>query len=252
MTDGLTRDAFLGGRLQVWQPASGYRAGNDPVLLAAACTARSGDTVLELGAGVGVASLCLAHRVPGVRITAVERHAPYADLARRNAAENALPLDVVTADIAALPADLRQTAFDHVIANPPYFPAASGTRAQDAGRAGGRQEETPLGLWLRVAAARLRPKGWLTLIQSADRLPRCLGDLGGFGAISVLPLQPRPGRDATRVILRARKGARAPFRLHAPIRVHGGHAHGQDGDSYTPELLTILRKGGAISWPDGN
>ena len=252
MTEGLTRDGFLGGRLQVWQPAAGYRAGNDPVLLAAACTARAKDTVLELGAGVGVASLCLAHRVPGLRITAVERHAPYADLAMRNAEENALSLEVVTADIGALPADLRRSTFDHVIANPPYFPPASGTRAQDAGRAGGRQEETPLGLWFRIAAARLRPKGWLTVIQSADRLPHCLNALEGFGAIAVLPLQARPGRDANRIILRARKGARAAFRLHAPVAMHDGDRHVQDRESYTTEMMTIFRKGGPIAWPDGN
>ncbi len=33
--DDLTDDAFLGGRLQLWQPISGYRAATDPVLLAA-------------------------------------------------------------------------------------------------------------------------------------------------------------------------------------------------------------------------
>ncbi|HBU54373.1 MAG TPA: methyltransferase, partial [Sulfitobacter sp.] len=33
--DALTRDAFLGGKLHLWQPRKGYRAGVDPVLLAA-------------------------------------------------------------------------------------------------------------------------------------------------------------------------------------------------------------------------
>ena len=64
-------DGFLGGRVQAWQPAAGYRAGVDAVLLAAAVPARPGDTALELGAGAGVASLCLATRVPGLSVTAV-------------------------------------------------------------------------------------------------------------------------------------------------------------------------------------
>jgi tRNA1Val (adenine37-N6)-methyltransferase len=83
--EDLTRDAFLGGRLHVWQPARGYRAGTDPVFLAAACPARSGEHVLELGCGVGVASLCLAARVEGLALTGVERQVDYAALARRNA-----------------------------------------------------------------------------------------------------------------------------------------------------------------------
>jgi tRNA1(Val) A37 N6-methylase TrmN6 len=246
---GLTRDDFLGGRLTIWQHATGYRAGNDPVLLAAACPARPGDDVLELGAGVGVASLCLAARVTDLRLTAVERQPAYAELARRNAAEAGTPLDVVIADIAALPPELRQRSFDHVIANPPYFAAGAGTQARDPGRADGRQEETPLRTWLSVAAARLKPKGWLTLIQSAERLPECLAAMPGFGAISVRPLQAREGRAADRVLLRARKGARSPFRLLPPLVLHAGDRHLQDADSYTPEVTAILRDGAALSWP---
>ena len=53
----LTRDAFLGGRLYLWQPRTGYRAGVDPVLLAASVPARRGESVLDLGCGVGTAAL---------------------------------------------------------------------------------------------------------------------------------------------------------------------------------------------------
>ncbi|PJE33810.1 methyltransferase, partial [Pseudooceanicola lipolyticus] len=45
----LTRDSFIGGRVWLWQPRRGYRAGVDPVLLAAAVPARPGQRVLELG-----------------------------------------------------------------------------------------------------------------------------------------------------------------------------------------------------------
>jgi tRNA1Val (adenine37-N6)-methyltransferase len=57
-----TVDGFLGGKLQVEQPVSGYRAATDPVYLAAAVPAKAGQTVLDVGCGVGVASLCLGVR----------------------------------------------------------------------------------------------------------------------------------------------------------------------------------------------
>ena len=64
----LTRDAMLGGKVQIWQPREGYRAGTDPVLLAASVEARAGQSVLELGCGGGAALCCLGARVPGVRL----------------------------------------------------------------------------------------------------------------------------------------------------------------------------------------
>lgn len=241
-----TRDAFLGGRLVIEQPRAGYRAATDPVFLAAACPAKAGDSVLELGCGVGTAALCLAARVPGVVLTGVERQGDYAALARSNAAVAGVEMGVVEADLALLPADLRAQSFDHVLANPPFFAAGDGTAARDPGREAANREETPLPVWIATARARLRPKGWLTLIHLAERLPECLSALEGFGAVSVLPLQPRPGRDAGRVVIRARKGARAPFRLLAPLTIHEGTAHGRDAPDYSPIAEAVLRHGAAL------
>lgn len=240
---GLTRDAFLGGRVQAWQPAKGYRAGTDPVFLAAACPARPGETVLELGCGVGVASLCLGARVEGLHISGVERQPAYADLARRNG------LDVVEADLTALPPDLRARSFDHVMANPPYFAEGDGTPARDVGREGAFREDTPLSAWIDTARARLKPKGWLTLIQLAERLPECLTALSrGFGSVAVLPVQSRAGRSAGRVLIRARKGGKAPFRLLAPFLVHERPYHLSDGDDYTALAAAVLRDGASINF----
>lgn len=116
----LTCDGFLEGRLQVTQPKAGFRSGADAVMLAAACPAVSGQAVLELGCGAGVASLCLGWRVPGLRLAGLESQPAYADLARRNAAANGIAMQVLTGDVVRPPAELRAMAFDHVIANPPY------------------------------------------------------------------------------------------------------------------------------------
>lgn len=241
----LSCDSFLGGRLRIWQPKQGYRAAMDPVLLAAACPAQPGQSVLELGCGAGVAVLCLAARVPGVSVAGVEIQPDYAELARRNAAGNGVALEVTEADIAHLPAGLRTRSFDHVIANPPYYPAQAGTAARDAGRERALREETPLSLWFEVALRRLKSGGWLTMIQSADRLGDMLA-LKGAGSITILPVAPRTGREASRVILRARKGGRAPLRLLAPFILHAGDRHERDGESFTPAAQAVLRAGSGI------
>ncbi|MFD2740206.1 tRNA1(Val) (adenine(37)-N6)-methyltransferase [Sulfitobacter aestuarii] len=244
--DALTRDAFLGGRLHLWQPRSGYRAGVDPVLLAASVPAVAGQRVLELGCGVGAAILCLGARVPGLRLTGVERMPDHAALARRN---GGTALEVVTADLSALPLEVRQRQFDHVLANPPYFDRGASISSQHRARESAHGEQTPLAEWVRVAGKRLAPKGQMHFIHRAERLPDLLRALPpDLGSIEVLPLIPREGRPAERVILRARKNGRAAFRLLAGLVMHEGARHLHDGDSFVPAIRAVLREGAALTF----
>lgn len=244
--DDLTQDAFLCGKLHLWQPRKGYRAATDPVLLAAACPAQPGQSVLDLGCGVGAAALCLAARVPDLRLAGLELQPAYAALARRNAVENAIAFEVHEGNLADMPRPLRVD-FDHVIANPPYYPRG-GTPSPNAGRATALQIDTPLSAWVEAATRRLAPGGWLTLICGADGLPEVLAAMGSkLGSASVLPLTPREGRPALRILLRARKTGRAAFRLLAPFVIHHGPAHDGDRESYTPRANAVLRGGDALA-----
>lgn len=244
------RDGFLNGRLQLWQPRRGYRAGADAVMLGAACPARPGQAVLELGCGAGVASLCLAARVAGLRLTGLELQEDYTALARRNGAETGADFTVWTGDLAAPPAPLRAQSFDQVLMNPPYF--GPGTPAPDPGRATARHEATPLALWLETGLRRLTPGGGLTLIQRIERLPEALAGLQGrAGGIAILPIAARNGRAADRFLLHAIKGARRPLRLLPPFVLHAAPAHLGDGaEDSSPAARAVLRDGAAISFAD--
>lgn len=238
----LTEDRILGGRVVLWQPRRGYRAGIDPVLLAAATPAAPGQSVLELGAGAGAAFLCLAARVPDLSIMAIELQEEYAALARHNAHSNDCAARVFAADLRDLPQEVRQQRFDHVIANPPYYERNLGSPSADRGRDMAFAGDTPLHDWIEAASRRLAPKGWLTLIQKATRLPEMLDALNGkLGSIRVLPLCGRNGRPADRVLLWARKEGRAPFQLEAPLVLHEGETHLRDEEDYSPLVRGIVR-----------
>jgi len=246
-----TFDAFLGGRLTLQQPTKGYRAGVDPVLLAAAVRARVGQSVLELGCGTGAALLCLATRVSGLGLHAVEVQPHYADICRANAVANHIDAMIWTADLRDLPADLRALTFDHVIVNPPYFERASGNSSPLPDRDIAFAGDTATVDWIDTATRRLKPKGTLTLIQKADRLPDLLRAIDDrLGAIHVYPITGRAGRPADRIVLRARKGGRAPFKLHAAIALHDGPSHVSDGEDYRPEIAEILREGSQFCLAD--
>lgn len=247
----VSRDRFLGGKLTLTQPLAGYRAGVDPVLLAASVPARAGQRVLDLGCGAGAAALCLGARVAGLHLTGLELQPHYAALARLNAAQNDLPFEVVEGDIAAIPATLKARQFDHVILNPPYYDRTRGSAAPDPARetalGGGA---VPLATWIDAAAKRLAPKGHLSVIQRVERLPELVSAVSAhLGSVQILPLWPRPGRDSQLILLRARKSGRAGFRLHSGILMHEAPHHTSDQESYSETIRKVLRDGAELPFP---
>ncbi|WP_375305296.1 methyltransferase [Bradyrhizobium sp. A11] len=216
----ITEDAFLGGRLRLRQKRSGHRAGHDAILLAAATEARSGDRVVDFGAGVGTAGLALASRVPGVALSLVEIDPELAGLARGNAAANAIAAETIVLDVTSgaeafaangLPPD----SVDVVLMNPPFNDPARHRGSPDQARhiAHVATEET-LHAWVHAARRILRSNGVLTLIWRADGIADVLAALSrGFGSLAILPVHGEAGRPAIRVLVRAVKGGRAPTRL---------------------------------------
>jgi FkbM family methyltransferase len=242
----ITDDAFLGGALNILQPREGYRAGIDAVLLAAAAPVKAGrrERVLDVGAGVGVVGLAVAHRAPRASVTLVEREPALARLARDNAERNGLAtrVRVLEADVSRRLEQLEQLAteaesFDHVLANPPYNPQGAGTVSVEALKAAANvMPDGNLARWARFMTAMARPGGTATMIHRADAVGEVLQAFAGrFGGLVVFPLFPREGASASRVLVQGRKGSSAPVELRPGLVLHG------PGNGFRPEVEAILR-----------
>lgn len=244
-----TEDALLGGRVLLRQPAEGFRAATDAVLLAAACPASADEAVLDMGCGAGAALLCLGARVPRLRLHGLEIQQSYLLLAEANAARNGMAVALHLGDVAAPPAAVRAMSFDQVMMNPPFFAqSAPPSPAPDRDMAR-REGALDVGGWIDAGLRRLRQGGRLTVIHRAERLPDILRALGGrAGDVAVLPLTGRAGRPAGRVIVSARKDSRGPFRLCAPLALHAGARHVRDGDDFSEAAVAVLRDGAPLSF----
>jgi tRNA1(Val) A37 N6-methylase TrmN6 len=219
-----TEDGFLGGQLCLRQPKSGHRAGHDAVLLAAATPARSGERVADFGAGVGAAGLSVARRVPGIQLVLVEIDQGLADLARGNAAANAIAaeiivLDVTSAAAAFAGAGLPPDSVDVVLMNPPFNDPARHRASPDKAREIAHlSTEATLASWIQAARRTLKSNGVLSLIWRADGLVELLAALDhGFGSLAMVPVHGDPATPAIRVLIRATKGGKAPLRIHAAL-----------------------------------
>lgn len=242
-------DGFLGCRLQILQPAKGYRAGIDAVMLAASLQAKAGEHVLDLGAGVGTASLCLAHRLNEVRVTGLEVQSDLVALAKQNAERNDLAGRVTFTEgsamekAAALSAkQVAYGSFDHVMTNPPFYDEDKVWSSPDVGKATAHAfTHANLQSWVEVTCAMAKPKGTVTFVHRADALPDLLAHIGKrLGALVAFPLWPREGEPAKRILLRGTKGSKAPF-----IMAPGLTLHRPEG-GFTQEAAAILKDGGAL------
>lgn len=243
--EGLTSDDFLGGRLRILQPAKGFRAGLDAVMLAAAVPARERQLVCDLGSGVGTAGLCVAARAGKIDLTAVDSDTRALELAAQNAVRND-----VTSAFTPLEADLQGRArslprqhFHHVLTNPPFHDGARGTAAPDARKSAARTIAGPdLFHWLRLARAITRPRGTVTAILPPAQLGLALSALSANGdGVAVFPLWPAQGVPAKRLIIRAQMNSRAPLVMNQGLVLH--RADGRP----TAEAEAILRHAGALS-----
>jgi tRNA1(Val) A37 N6-methylase TrmN6 len=229
-------DRLLDGRVRLLQPLEGYRAAIDPVLLAAATAAEPGEAVADLGCGVGAALLCLALRCPGVSVTGVERDPLLAGLARENLALNGLQdRGAIVGGSVADP--IPGAPFDRVMMNPPFLPPGRGRASADPIKAGANVEDgLDLAGWIGAAAKALKPRGWLSLIHRADRIDEiCAALRPAFGSITLIPLWPKAGVTARRLLVQARRGGRSPAILSPGLVLHEA-----DG-GFTAAAQAVLR-----------
>lgn len=214
-----TDDHLLGGRLAFEQPAEGYRAPVDGLLLAAFAGRATHDAV-DLGAGAGMVTLALLAREGAPRVIAVERDAATAEILRRNLERNgfAARAAVHVGDVEAL-AQRRRGSAALVLANPPYYRTATATPARHPRAAAARSGDDPLGAFLRAARTLLRRGGRACFIWPAQDLETFLASCAtvGLHAKRLRFVHPLPDRAAARVLAELKPGRPGGCVIEAPL-----------------------------------
>lgn len=236
----VTEDSLLDGRLTLLQPKEGFRASIDPIFLAASVPVKSGDHVLDVGTGSGAAALSILVREPWAWVAGLDVQANLVALANRSAERNhkAERASFMIGDIASDVPDHRLGSYDHVMSNPPFFPAGSGQVPKNNARALATVESSAdLSSWIEFMVSALREGGTITLIHRAEREDEIFGLLtAGCGDFRVLELLPsEQDSDNKLLVVQAIKGrqdisvSRTELILHEP-----------DGE-FTEDALAILR-----------
>lgn len=244
--EGLSDDRILGGRAVLRQAKDGYRAGMDAALLAAACDAGVGQTVLDAGCGAGAVLIAAALRRPDARFVGVEDDPRARALAEANVALNGLGERawIVAGDIGRPFRVLGLPPFDAALANPPFFDDPAALRGPAPAKARAWIADAGLAGWVAFLVNAVREGGTITVIHRADRLADLLAALSPkAGSMQVRPIHPFADAPAGRVLVRAVKTGKAPLRLLPPLVLHV-----RGGPKHTEEVEAILRGAADLAW----
>lgn len=242
--DETTEDTVYQGRVRLVQPAKGFRAGFDTLLLSAALPVLGKGEALELGCGCGGALLTAAWRMPEVRFTGLELQQNETDCARRGAILNGFDARVSIENTEASEwVKPHENRFDLVFANPPYFEPGKISQPGE-GKAAAYIETLPLEGWIKAMIHAAKPRASVILVHRAAELARILAQLDRqAGEITVLPVASKTGEPARRVLVRGRKGLkRGPLTLLPPLITHT-----DDGSARTPAAQAII-EGHPLAW----
>ena len=243
---GLTKNWFLGNKLEILQFAKGYRGTMDSVLIAASVAAKSGQKVLELGCGNGVAMCCLLRRVNDIDAFGIEIDREAVELCRMNLHINNFEATILNANLAERIKEINSLSFDHVFMNPPYFRQGTGKKPTNLSSLTAKVELFKLSQWIAVAKKRCKQKGTITIIQRVERLPEIIESLkDNFGGITVLPLRSFKKSNIKTVIVRATKSSKAPFKLLTARTIHIKSSNGKI--YFHSEFKKILECGNGLS-----
>jgi tRNA1(Val) A37 N6-methylase TrmN6 len=117
---------------------------------------------------------------------------------------------------------LADNAFDFAIMNPPFnLPKDRST--PDALKAKAHvMSEGLFESWLRTSAAIVRPGGGVAIIARPQSISEIIAAMKGrFGALRVVPIQPRAAESAIRIIVTGIRASRAPLSIEPSIILHG-------------------------------
>lgn len=231
---------ILNGSISLKQPEHGFRTSIDAVLLAAACPCQENQKIADFGCGVGSASIAAIARVPNIQLCGFEMQENHIPIARENAKNNGFEQNANFhhQDITNLPEEYAHN-FDHIICNPPYEDHGkhiTSPKDEKAKAIGHSQDSVDIASWVKAAFFALKSGGGLTIIHKADQLQTIMIALGkSFGATEIIPLWPKAGKPAKRVIIRTIKHRKSPANILPGLVLHN------ENGQYTDEAEKILR-----------
>ena len=201
----------------LYQPDGGYCYNSDSLFLYDFVSAfKPRGRMLDVGAGCGVVGLLVARDNPGVALEAVEKQAAFVQYATKNAEVNGIAYRIHHTDFLAFG---DGEGFDYIVSNPPFYHEGA-SRSNDAMLHTARYNiHLPVDAFMAHAAKLLRPQGHLMLCYDPQQFAHLCAacERAKLRVVDVQFVHSKKGRNATLVMLHARKNSRSLMKVMPPV-----------------------------------
>jgi tRNA1(Val) A37 N6-methylase TrmN6 len=188
--------------------------------------------VLEVGGGCGVLGLLIKRDFPKINLTIIEKQKIMSEFILKNLKENSLEAQIINADF--LEYDFNKK-FDFIISNPPFYKGTLKSENEIIKTA--RYEEfLPMKKFFKKVNNLLKERGEFIFCYDAKRVDEIILNLPKpLKIIDIRFMYPRINKNATLVMIRAKRHAKSMVTIHPPLI-------GFEDDSYSKEAAEIYKK----------
>lgn len=214
--------------MNLFQPKNGYCYNSDTMFLYDFITKFNikGD-VLDVGGGCGVLGLLIKRDFKKINLTIIEKQKVMSDLIIENSIKNNLEVEIINSDFLEFNFNKK---FDFVISNPPFY---KGTLKSDNEiiKIARYEEFLPVDKFFNKVNFILKERGEFIFCYDAKRVDEIIKLLPKpLKTIELRFMYPRINKDATLVLIRAKRHAKSMVKIHPPLIGFKGEAYSDEAD----------------------
>ncbi|NPA10918.1 MAG: methyltransferase [Epsilonproteobacteria bacterium] len=217
----------------LYQPKDGYCYNSDTMFLYDFISRFNiKGRVLEVGGGCGVLGLLIKRDFSKIDLDVIEKQPVMSEFIRKNSKENTISLNLYEGDFLEFD---KKKEYDFVISNPPFY---KGTlKSENEIKKIARYEENlPMEKLFKKVNEVLKERGEFIFCYDAKRVDEIIAKMPKPLKITDMRfMYPRINKDATLVMIRAKRHAKSMLKIHPPLI-------GFEGEEYSKEAKEIYSK----------